>query len=391
MKSKNTLHSSISTRRFILSIFLLNSVFYSFGQQTINGTLEFDGIERDYILYVPASYSEGNPVPLVFNFHGYTSNAGDQAFYGNFTRIADKEGFLVVHPQGTKDFNGINHFNVDWGNSNVDDVGFTNALIDKIISEYSVDEKRLYSTGFSNGGFMSYKLACELSTRIAAVASVSGTVTKGQFAACDPSHQMPILHIHGTNDATVAYEGDLLFESVSSVLDFWVDFNNLPGGFIKIDFPNTNMDDGSTVELTAYQKGDNGAVVEHYRVIDGGHTWPGGAPLPRLVTNDDINASEVIWKFFSRFDIDGEINQLSIDEVTDNRIQLQSYPIPSNGTLIIEHSFSRVVPFSISSLQGNIVSEGHLTSKKESIDITALSAGVYFLNVENTAYKIVKR
>src|SRR5258706_3847373 len=141
------------------------------GQQTINGTIMHDGLQRDYILYVPASYVPGTPAPLVLNFHGYTSNAFEQMFYGDFRPIADTAGFLIVHPNGTVDQLGNQHWNVGWGTSTVDDVGFTNALIDSLSAQYDINQDRVYSTGMSNGGFMSYKLACDLSNRIAAIAS----------------------------------------------------------------------------------------------------------------------------------------------------------------------------------------------------------------------------
>src|SRR4030095_1043345 len=136
------------------------------GQQTINGTITHGGLQREYILYVPSSYEPGTPAPLVLNFHGYTSNALEQMFYGDFRPIADTAGFLVVHPQGTKDMLGNNHWNVGWGTSTVDDLGFTSALIDSLSAQFDIDPNRIYSTGMSNGGFMSYKLACELSDRI---------------------------------------------------------------------------------------------------------------------------------------------------------------------------------------------------------------------------------
>jgi len=158
------------------SMLFLGSIVSGIAQQTINGTLEHDGLMREYILYVPANYTGTEEVPLLFNFHGYGSNASQQMFYGDFRPIADTEGFIIVHPMGTVDNTGTTHFNVGWGTSTIDDVGYTEALIDDLSSNYPIDAKRIYSTGMSNGGFMSYTLACELSDRIAAIASVTGTM-----------------------------------------------------------------------------------------------------------------------------------------------------------------------------------------------------------------------
>ena len=142
---------------------------YTHAQQTINGTIVHNGILRSYILYVPAIYSSSTAVPLLFNFHGYTSNASQQLVYGDFRPIADTANMIIVHPEGTLDVNGNTHFNVGWGGSAADDVGFTEALIDSISSTYSIDQSRIYAAGMSNGGFMSLLLACTLSERIAAV------------------------------------------------------------------------------------------------------------------------------------------------------------------------------------------------------------------------------
>jgi len=151
---------------------------------TINGSIEHNGMDRSYILYVPESYDGTKAVPLVLNFHGYTSNAKDQMNYGDFRPLADKEGFIVVHPQGTL-LDGKTHWNVGGWTlaSKVDDVAFTEALLDHLSSEYKIDAKRVYSTGMSNGGYMSFLLACQLSNRIAAVASVTGSMTPQIFSS----------------------------------------------------------------------------------------------------------------------------------------------------------------------------------------------------------------
>ena len=173
----------------------------SYSQQTINGSITHGGLTRTYILYVPASYSAGTPAPLVFNFHGYTSNATEQMFYGDFRPIADTAGFLLIHPMGTLDGSGQPYWNSGWGGT-VDDIGFTSALIDSLSLTYSINQDRVFSTGMSNGGFMSYTLACELSDRIAAIASVTGAMNLNQSSTCNASHQMPVMEIHGTSYAT---------------------------------------------------------------------------------------------------------------------------------------------------------------------------------------------
>ena len=176
---------------FIIALFALPFIAQS--QQTINGTITHDNLQRDYIMYIPASYNSANPVPLVFCFHGYSSNASTNFTYTNFKGIADTAGFIVVHPQGTL-LQGVTHWNVGGWTlaSTVDDVGFTNALIDSISSDYSINSDRVYSTGMSNGGYMSFLLACQLSNRFAAVASVTGSMTPQTYNACNTTHPTPI-------------------------------------------------------------------------------------------------------------------------------------------------------------------------------------------------------
>ena len=108
-------------RLFTTLIFLVTTFFLN-AQQTINASITHDGLQRDYILYVPDSYDTNNPAPLVFNFHGYSSNAGQQIFYGDFRPISDTEGFILVHPEGLEDSMGNPHFNAQWG-TGVDDIG----------------------------------------------------------------------------------------------------------------------------------------------------------------------------------------------------------------------------------------------------------------------------
>ncbi len=300
---------------FILIIFI---PLFSFSQQTINGSITHGGLQRDYILYVPSSYSPGTEVPLVLNFHGYTSNATQQMWYGDFRSISDTAGFIIVHPEGTLDNTGITHWNVGWGGSSVNDVSFTEALIDSLRSTYSIDNNRIYSTGMSNGGFMSYHLACELSNRIAAIASVTGSMNTGRFSTCNPTHPTPVMEIHGTADSTVLYTASSFTESIPDVMNFWANYNNCSTTPLTTNVPNTNTADGCTAEHQIWENGDNGVTVEHYKIIGGEHSWP-GAFFQNGVTNYDINASEKIWEFFNKYDVNGVISTTNIKDVTTEK------------------------------------------------------------------------
>ncbi len=269
---------------------------------TITTTLTFDGLTRSFILYVPQSYTGTQDVPLVLNYHGYTSNAEAQMYYGDFRSLAESEGFIIVHPQGTL-LDGATHWNVDgWTlGSTVDDVGFTAALIDYISERYSINSKKVYATGMSNGGYMSFLLACQLSTKIAAIASVTGSMTPENYQDCNPQHPMPVLQIHGTEDGVVSYNGETWSEPVTTVVDYWANYNNCDADPIVVNLPDIDTTDGSVVKTITFNNGNNGVVTRHYKVIGGGHNWPG------TVGNMDISASNEIWEFFSMYDIDGLI------------------------------------------------------------------------------------
>ena len=352
----------------------------SYSQQTINGSITHGGLTRTYILYVPASYSAGTPAPLVFNFHGYTSNATEQMFYGDFRSIADTAGFLLVHPMGTLDGSGQPYWNSGWGGT-VDDIGFTSALIDSLSLTYSINQDRVFSTGMSNGGFMSYTLACELSDRIAAIASVTGAMNLNQSSTCNASHPMPVLEIHGTSDATVAYIGASWIEATSNTLNYWATFNNCGIPAIMTPVPNINLTDGCTAEHYIYPNGLNGVDVEHYKIIGGGHTWP-GAPFTVGVTNRDIDASIKIWEFFMQYDINGKIGYTALNDLSSNN-KLTVYPNPALNSISIKglENSGNITAIQITAISGKNVKL--LESYNESIDISDLVDGIYFFTFLN--------
>jgi polyhydroxybutyrate depolymerase len=270
---------------------------------TYNYTITHDGLQREYILYVPASYTGDESVPLLFNFHALGSNAQQQMGFGDFRPIADRDGFLVAHPQGTQSEGErpLNFWNV--GAEGVDDVGFTAAMIDSIAADYNIDRARVYAAGMSNGGTFSHHLAGLLSDEIAAIASVSGPMTPPMVAVSNPVHPTPVMHIHGTEDPLVPYDGRPPFLSVAAQLEYWVDYNNCDTIPTITQVPDINPDNAFTVEHFVYEGGDNNVNVEHFKIFGGSHAWPRIAGQ----VGNDIDASEEIWKFLSRYDINGVV------------------------------------------------------------------------------------
>ena len=360
-------------------------VFSSTAQQTINASITHDGIERDYILYVPEIYDGSTAAPLVLNFHGFGSSASQQMFYGDFRDIADTEGFLLVHPEGTT-FIGNQFWNVGFPglSSNIDDVGFTEALIDELATLYAIDLDRVYATGMSNGGFMSFLLACQLSEKIAAVASVTGSMTQDTFDDCNAQHPTPVLQIHGTEDDVVLYNENNLSLPIPDVISYWVDHNNCETTPTTTTLPDVDVSDGSTIEHSVYEDGDNGVTTEHMKVIGGGHTWPGSV-LNTAGTNQDIDASMEIWLFFSRYDIDG---LLSTDDFENNQVTI--YPNPTQSHINLSLNYSIDVHYKLFSPLGQQLMDGIITSSNQEIDISHLPSNIYFLKVDNQVFKILK-
>jgi len=372
--------------RFITVLLLLvGCTFLSFSQQTINASISHDGIQRDYILYIPELYDGSTAVPLVLNFHGYGSNAAQQMFYGDFRDIADTEGFLLVHPEGTT-FIGDQFWNVGFPglSSNIDDVGFTEALIDELATLYAIDLDRVYATGMSNGGFMSFLLACQLSEKIAAVASVTGSMTQDTFDDCNAQHPTPVLQIHGTDDGVVLYNGNNLSIPIADVISYWVDFNNCETTPTTTTLPDVDVSDGSTIEHSVYEDGDNGITTEHMKVIGGGHTWPGSV-INTAGTNQDIDASMEIWLFFSRFDINGP---LSTDDFEKNQVTI--YPNPTQSKINLSLKYAKEVHYKLFSPLGKQLMTGTITSSNEGIDISHLPSNIYFLKLGNQVHKVLK-
>lgn len=379
-------------KHILLLILFFSITSLGFSQQSLSKTLMHDGIERAYTLYVPANYTADEAAPLVFNLHGYGSNAFEQGIYGNFNSIADTAGFLLIIPDGTLDLSGTTHWNVGgWTiGSTVDDVGFVEAMIDATAMEYNLDAKRVYSTGMSNGGFMSFLLACQLSDKIAAVASVTGSMTPQTYNACNPQHPTPIMQIHGIQDGVVPYNGDPLWtQSIQNVVDYWVDYNNCTTEPLTFEVPDVNMEDGSTAVRILHEGGDAGATVEHYRIDGGDHTWPGTA-LVFDGTNLDFNASEVIWQFFAKYDLDGLRETTNVDDL-DKPTSIRVYPNPTSAKIIIEQSAFKNQDFELYNILGKQLLTGTFSNTQNELDLSKYNSTMFFLKVGTQTVKIIKK
>jgi len=252
-------------------------------------TIESGGRTRVANVHVPASYDSTVATPVVLNFHGYSSTANQQAALSRMISKSETEGFIVVHATGVGALNSWNGGACcgTAASQDVDDVAFVSDLIDALAVDLCVDPARIYATGLSNGGFLSHRLACELSDRIAAIASVAGVIG---IDTCAPTRPMPVMHFHGTSDGVVPYNGNALigYIPVAEVYDRWAEHNSCTG-------EETTFDEGDASCVSGTGCAAGGAITL-CTITGGGHTWPGG--IGGVGTSTDISATDEMWDFF---------------------------------------------------------------------------------------------
>jgi len=266
-----------------------------------------DGITRQFITYVPSHINNNDKVPIVISLHGRLGTGKGMMSFADFRPIAEKEKFIIVCPDG------INH---SWNDGRptpankkgINDVKFIDQLITYIINNYNGDARKVYVTGMSNGGFMSSRLACELNNRIAAVAVVGASMTEN--AGYRPTKPLPIMYIQGTKDPLVPFNGGTLkgaggeVYGHADVLKLWIDADHCDTTPTVTNIPD-KAHDGTNITTEEYSNPATGLKVIGYTVTNGGHTWPGGTPyLPKFIigiVSHNINACEVIWKFFKEY------------------------------------------------------------------------------------------
>ena len=248
-------------------------------------TILHNGVEREYLIYIPESYNEDTKSPVLLSFHGFGGDASSHLEYeSDFRDIADEEGLILLYPQGSL-LSGFSHWNAaplaDDNKSDADDIGFIETLLDDLQDNLSIDSNQIYATGFSNGAMFSYALACFTEGLIAGVAAVSGVQLN--IEDCMPSKAMNVLIAHGTSDDVLPYYGSLDLYSVDEIVSFWTSVNQTSA---VAEESSHNLGD-ETVWLYTYSEGTNGAEVLHYKVENGKHEWfnhnLAGQSFPSLV------------------------------------------------------------------------------------------------------------
>ena len=254
-----------------------------------------DGAERFYYIYEPSNLDINSSIPVLFALHGYGSSAMTHFNYTNYEPIADTNNFIVIYPQGTTG-NGLN---THWNNggwtskSTAKDIEFIDTVIDYLKDKISIDETRVYSSGMSNGGYMSYHLACNLDNTFAAVVSVTGSMTNDTYDDCSPSHPTAAMQIHGVQDNTVPYLGSGWSKSINDVIGYWVAYNSCndqPERLIKYS------NQMGLINFDTYGNCLNEVNVKLILHPEMGHNWP-------YIGNYNVDASQEIWDFVSQYDL----------------------------------------------------------------------------------------
>jgi polyhydroxybutyrate depolymerase len=307
MKEKNV-PFSLSDRRFALGAALaliglpvvivpIEAVsFYTTNRDT--GSFVSSGEKRDYLLYVPRSYDRSRPTPLVISMHGAGLWGAAQRETSQWNKLADSQGFIVVYPSGIGG-KGVRIWRAEPGAGLMKDVRFISALIDTLKASYNIDSTRIYANGLSNGGGMSFVLSCTLSDRIAAVGMVAAAQTL-PWSWCTDHRAVPMIAFHGTADPDVPYNGgsswisSITFPNVTTWVANWARRNRCGANPIESTV-------ARDVTRRAYTNCADDAAVVLYTVRGGGHTWPGGTPLPKWFvgrTTRSIDATSLMWSFF---------------------------------------------------------------------------------------------
>jgi polyhydroxybutyrate depolymerase len=347
---------------------------------------EHEGIARQFIYYEPEELNE--QLPLVFVMHGFTGDANDIKNYSKMNDFADQYGFAVCYPRGTVDSGGNRFWNVGYAfhqNETVNDVGFLTELALYLQDTHELNPDYTFATGMSNGGEMCYMLACQAYDTFKAVAPVAGMILQVILDECDESPAIPIFEIHGSQDNVTPLSGDPdnndgwgAYPSIQSTINYFAEKNEcttVVNGLV----PNIDTSDNSFIESEKHLNGINENEVWYYKVVGGGHDWPGAWG------NMDIEAGEEAWLFFQNY-IDA--NLLNTDFSTTEK-SILIFPNPSSHLIQIEKAESlEIIEINLYNTLG--VNQ-KINLSDQTIDLNHLNTGTYLLNIKTSEGIITKK
>ncbi|MFZ4399584.1 MAG: T9SS type A sorting domain-containing protein [Bacteroidales bacterium] len=358
----------------IIVIFTINIA----NAQWTNKTMIYGSLTRSYRVYQSPNYNASVPASLLIALHGLGDNMTNFSTIG-FNYIADTANIICVFPQAVSDpyagtaWNSGAGYSGYYPNTTVDDIGFINAIIIESVTSYSIDNSRVYLCGFSMGGFMTEKMALQSNSKIAAFASMSGTIGSN-ITTYNPGRHLPIAHFHGTSDSTVYYSGNLYGIDADSLLHFWINNNACDTTPTTYTYPNY-VNDNITIERFQYSNGNPQSDVWFYKMYGAGHSI-----LSR--PSNDINEVLEVWLFFRRYT---NTNTVIYNQNELNR-NIQIYPNPASDKLCINLQPTNELnntTISIFNIQGQLLLNETVNTKKTEIDISQFARGIYVLKISN--------
>ncbi len=353
---------------YIVLIFISNGIFAQYD------SIPFEGYNRTYHVHLPIAYTGDTDIPLVIAMHGGSGNAYTMEYISELSIKADAENFIVVYPEGIKGgFFNISSWNAGWccgyaSSSNVNDVGFIDVLLDTLLSQYAIDTNRIYATGMSNGGFMAYRLACELSNRIAAIAPVECSMT---MTNCMPHRPVPLIHFHSYLDTNIPYDGGIgsgpsnhYNPPLDSIMNVWAANDSC-------NTLNDTIINNSQYTFIKWTDCNCGTEIHYYITEDGGHSWPG------VDGSAYINATDLMWEFFQQHSLD--CNSSSVNEALSIKNRIAIFPNPTSGQLVISSVLSpKELEVLVYDIRGQKIMS---VNNQTEINISHLKNGTYFVIV----------
>lgn len=388
----------------ITLLFIITTLFsgVSFGQTNFIDSIAHQTYQRKYTVHTPTGFTNASPTAAVLMLHGNGGTMLNSQNFTNLNSVSNANGFIAVYPEGlgavsTGGFSWADGRGTSADNAGIDDLGFINKLLDTLLANYNIDANKIYICGFSNGGYMTQRFACEQNQRFAAMASLGSIMDITLFTSCNPQRPIPMMFVVGTADPFVPFNGGTAFGagglvnqiiSADTLVNFWKSNNNCLQTNPPVNLPDINQADSSTVTVFSYSNCSCNADVKFYRINGGGHTWPGVPnPIYELIagpTNNDMQASVELWNFFSQYELCNLATGLE-DLETSNGIHI--YPNPTSSRIIIETKSNGTIQYQITSIAGQIIKSG---AYNKEIDIVALRSGIYILTIKKDN-KVINR
>lgn len=346
---------------------------------TISQVVDSDTIFREFILQVPQNYDENIPTPLIINMHGFGDCATDYSksigdFY-NFSELANEENIIVVYPQGAYRPEKEDTYwePGDTGINNIydNDIYFIEELIASLKNEFNINSEMIFACGYSNGGMMAYSLACNRSSLFAAIGIMSGTMLEED---CSLEKAVPIIIFHGIADGVLPYNGNVWYQSVEEVINFWLDQNN-----INISSRISSQLNGGNVVVDKYSEGNN-SCIELYTINEefdkaGGHVWFSD-------TIEGTTPNRIMWNFFKDNCLATSATKESKDEL------LEIFPNPVRQELVITNA--NKLEYSVYDINGKLILSGRIGSMSETFSLEHLSSGFYTIKIGNQIKRFFK-